>query len=225
MLTGLYLLEGTRTAVSCGKSVDASTGLSSALVGAFSSVPIGASVSLGLGSSWEMAMQVAEPHVWAAQFRLLDSKVIKIGKGGVDDVKLPPSMGLYRDVTSTRRSGRKSKSSTSSARKPERGQMLALKLDKEPIKAGGAQDLYHDHHGGSQDAECKMIEEDDDDLPLDGRLLFGPEEDDDEPVVEESQAPEDDQDSTELEEYEKQLERAIEIFEMTLKVNPLYMQE
>lgn len=45
-------------------------------------------------------MQVAEPHVWAAQFRLLDAKFIKIGKGGMGDISLPASMGLYRDIMS-----------------------------------------------------------------------------------------------------------------------------
>jgi hypothetical protein len=100
LLTGMYLLEGTRTIISRGQSAKVSTGISSALVGALSGVPVGGSVSLGIGSSWEMAMEVAEPHVWAAQFRLLDARFLKMGKGGIDDVKLPMSMGLYRDVMS-----------------------------------------------------------------------------------------------------------------------------
>lgn len=100
LLTGLYLLEKTRTIVSKGQTADISAGVSSALVGALSGVPIGGSVSLGVGSSWEMAMEIADPHVWAAQFRLLDARFIKMGKGGVDSVKLPMTMGLYRDVTS-----------------------------------------------------------------------------------------------------------------------------
>lgn len=45
-------------------------------------------------------MEVADPHVWAAQFRLLDARFIKMGKDGMDGVKLPASMGLYRDVMS-----------------------------------------------------------------------------------------------------------------------------
>ena len=45
-------------------------------------------------------MQVAEPHVWAAQFRLLDARFIKLGSGGIENVKLPVTMGLYRDVIS-----------------------------------------------------------------------------------------------------------------------------
>jgi hypothetical protein len=49
-----------------------------------------------------MAMEVADPHVWAAQFRLLDARFIKMGKDGVDGVKLPMTMGLYRDVMSVR---------------------------------------------------------------------------------------------------------------------------
>ena len=162
MLTGLYLLEGTRTAVSRGRSVDVTTGVSSALVGAMSGVPIGASVNLGVGSSWEMAMQVAEPHVWAAQFRLVDAKFMKAGKGGIDDVKLPATMGLYRDVMSVRRSA--------SGSKEDEGEWaveLTVK-DHEPEKVD-------EHHGLERD----------------------------------------DQDSTEMEEYEKYLERAIKLFEMT----------
>lgn len=45
-------------------------------------------------------MEVADPHVWLAQFRLLDARFIKMGKGGLDEVKLPTSLGLYRDVLS-----------------------------------------------------------------------------------------------------------------------------
>ncbi|KAJ6022063.1 hypothetical protein N7540_007567 [Penicillium herquei] len=98
LLTGLYLLEGARTVVSRGSSSKVSVGVSSAIIGAVSGVPLGGSVSLGVGSTWEMAMQVAEPHVWAAQYRLVDARFIKAGKG--EDVKLPVSMGLYRDVMS-----------------------------------------------------------------------------------------------------------------------------
>ncbi|KAJ5723746.1 hypothetical protein N7488_001781 [Penicillium malachiteum] len=97
LLTGLYVLEGARTVVSRGSSSKVSAGVSSAIIGAVSGVPVGGSVSLGVGSTWEMAMQVAEPHVWAAQYRMVDARFIKAGKG---DVKLPVSMGLYRDVMS-----------------------------------------------------------------------------------------------------------------------------
>ncbi|KAJ5913233.1 hypothetical protein N7504_002116 [Penicillium tannophilum] len=100
MLSGLYLLEDTRTVVSRGQSSKISAGVSSAIISAVSGIPVGGSVSLGVGSKWEMAMQVAEPHVWAAQFRLLDAKFIKIGKRGMGDISLPVSMGLYRDIMS-----------------------------------------------------------------------------------------------------------------------------
>lgn len=86
--------------VSNGQQADVSAGVSSAIVGALSGVPVGGSVSLGVGSTWEMAMEVAEPHVWAAQFRLVDARFIKMGKDGLDGVKLPTSMGLYRDILS-----------------------------------------------------------------------------------------------------------------------------
>ncbi|KAJ5381554.1 uncharacterized protein N7496_003982 [Penicillium cataractarum] len=163
LLTGLYLLEKTRTIVSTGQSADVSAGVSSAIVGALSGVPIGGSVSLGIGSSWEMAMEVADPHVWAAQFRLLDARFIKMGKGGADGVKLPTTMGLYRDVMSVR-------------------------------TARGAQD---------NTVELSLKKEEDDD------------DDDDDDDAEETSV--DDQESEELEEYEKRLEQAIKIFETAPK--------
>ncbi|CAL5870759.1 uncharacterized protein PFLUO_LOCUS4999 [Penicillium psychrofluorescens] len=158
MLTGLYLLEEARTVVSRGKSVGISTGVSSSIVGALSGVPVGGFVKLGVESSWQMAMQVSEPHVWAAQFRLLDAQFIKMGKGGVDDVKLPASMGLYRDVMSVN-----------------------------TARGGGSQSI--------------------------GLGL----EDENRPEQMEESAEEDDQDSPELEEYEKRLEQAIKVFETAPK--------
>ncbi|PYH76529.1 hypothetical protein BO82DRAFT_359059 [Aspergillus uvarum CBS 121591] len=100
LLTGLYLLEGTRTFVSRSQSNQVSVGISSAVIGTLSSVPVGGSVKLGQGASWEIAMEVEDEHVWAAQFRLLDAKFIKLGSNGVDGVTLPMSMGLYRDIMS-----------------------------------------------------------------------------------------------------------------------------
>lgn len=156
LLTGLYLLEKTRTIVSREKSADISAGVSSAIIGAVSGVPIGGSVSLGVGSSWEMAMEIADPHVWAAQFRLLDARFIKMGKGGVDGIKLPTTMGLYRDVMSV-----------NTARGGE-GNSIELGLEEEEGEVA---------EGTSMD----------------------------------------DQDSEELEEYEKRLEQAIKVFEKAPK--------
>lgn len=100
MLTGLYLLEDARTMVSRHNSRKVSANVSGSLVGALSSVPVGGSLSLGEGISWEMTMNLTEQHVWAAQYRLLDARFVKVGKGNADSVKLPLSLGLYRDVLS-----------------------------------------------------------------------------------------------------------------------------
>lgn len=100
LITGIYLLEGTRTMVTRDHSANGSVGISPTIIGAISGVPIGGSVGLGQKNSWELSMEVAEKHVWAAQFRLLDAKFVKMGKGGVEDAKLPISMGLYRDLLS-----------------------------------------------------------------------------------------------------------------------------
>ncbi|KAJ5665314.1 uncharacterized protein N7477_007762 [Penicillium maclennaniae] len=162
LMTGLYLLEGTKTVVSRSDSAKISAGVSSALIGALSGVPIGGSVSLGVGSSWDLTMEVSEPHVWAAQYRLLDARFIKMGKNGVDGVKLPTTLGLYRDVMSVN-----------------------------TARGGGGQSI---ELGLQQDEKPETETE----------AVLGA------PV-------EDDQDSLELEEYEKRLEQAIEIFEKAPK--------
>ncbi|GIJ85076.1 hypothetical protein Asppvi_003931 [Aspergillus pseudoviridinutans] len=100
MLTGLYLLEDARAMVSRHNSCKISAGFSAALVGALSSVPVGGSLSLGEGNSWQMTTELADQHVWAAQYRLLDARFVKVGKGDAASAKLPLSMGLYRDVLS-----------------------------------------------------------------------------------------------------------------------------
>ncbi|KAL4976643.1 hypothetical protein BDW66DRAFT_134459, partial [Aspergillus desertorum] len=101
-------------------------------------------------------MEIADPHVWAAQFRLLDARFIKMGKSGVDGVKLPVSMGLYRDVMSV-----------NTARGGE-GNSIELGLESEEGENGNRSSA-------------------------------------------------DEQDSKELEEYERRLEQAIECFEMAPK--------
>ncbi|KAH1790634.1 hypothetical protein KXX35_002777 [Aspergillus fumigatus] len=100
MLSGLYLLEDACTMVSRHSSSKISAGVSGSLVGALSSVPVGGFLNLGEGNSWEMTMELTEQHVWAAQYRLLDARFVKVDKRGADSVKLPLSMGLYRDVLS-----------------------------------------------------------------------------------------------------------------------------
>lgn len=101
-------------------------------------------------------MEIADPHVWAAQFRLLDARFIKMGKGGIDGIKLPMTMGLYRDVMSV-----------NTARGGD-GNSIEFGLEKEE----------------GENAEGPSM---------------------------------DDQDSEELEEYEKRLEQAIKVFEKAPK--------
>ncbi|GFF54957.1 hypothetical protein IFM58399_09956 [Aspergillus lentulus] len=100
LLTGLYILEDARALAFRGQSAEVLTGVSASIIGALSSVPLGGSLSLGNGRSWEVSMEVAEQHVWAAQYCLLDAHFIKAGRDGVDGIKLPLSMGLYRDFLS-----------------------------------------------------------------------------------------------------------------------------
>ncbi|KAH8697814.1 hypothetical protein BGW36DRAFT_379524 [Talaromyces proteolyticus] len=98
LLTGLYILEGTRTVVRKSTSTKVEAGVNSALIGAVSSVPIGGSISLGMGDEWEMAMEMDEGHVWAAQYRLVDARYL-LGRSGQKAGGLPV-IGLYKDILS-----------------------------------------------------------------------------------------------------------------------------
>ncbi|PYH49982.1 uncharacterized protein BP01DRAFT_310204 [Aspergillus saccharolyticus JOP 1030-1] len=161
LLTGLYILEGTRTLVSQSQSNQVSVGISSTVIGALSSVPVGGSVKLGQGTSWEVTMEVEDQHVWAAQFRLLDARFIKLDSKGLEDVTLPTSMGLYRDIMSVSR------------------------------VRGGGRDV------------------------VDLQLLSGRDDEDNEDEQESNMG--DDQDSHEMQEFEKRLEDTIRMFEKAPK--------
>jgi hypothetical protein len=104
LLTGLYLLEDTRTVVNKAQGAEVSVGISSALVGALSSVPIGGGVSLAKESSWQMAMEMEGKHVWAAQYRMVDAKYVSVSGRQTMDLRaapsLPSSMSLYKDILS-----------------------------------------------------------------------------------------------------------------------------
>lgn len=103
-LTGLYRLSGARTIVRKSSSTHIDVGLSSAIIGALSGVPIGGSVSLGQGDAWEMAMGMEEEHVWAAQYRLIDAKYIAASSAASrqKEVVVPQAMSLYKDILSVR---------------------------------------------------------------------------------------------------------------------------
>ncbi|PCG98689.1 Protein of unknown function DUF4267 [Penicillium occitanis (nom. inval.)] len=104
-LTGLYLLSDARTIVRKSSSSSIDVGLSSAIVGALSGVPVGGSVSLGQGDTWEMTLGMEEEHVWAAQYRLIDAKYISASSSSArrsEGLALPPTMSLYKDILSMR---------------------------------------------------------------------------------------------------------------------------
>ncbi|EAW15003.1 uncharacterized protein ACLA_004170 [Aspergillus clavatus NRRL 1] len=100
LLTGLYMLEGTRSMSSRSQSVEVSTEVSGALVGALSSVPVGGSIGVGNGKEWQVGSESVEQHVWAVQYHLLDAHFIKLGKEGLEGLSQPLSMGLHRDILS-----------------------------------------------------------------------------------------------------------------------------
>lgn len=109
-LTGIYVLEGARTIIRKASSSAVEVGVSSAIVGALSGVPVGGSVSLGQGDTWELQMGMEEEHVWAAQYRMIDAKYIAVSSSfrstinGPDNdiLLLSTTMSLYKDILSSR---------------------------------------------------------------------------------------------------------------------------
>lgn len=132
LLTGLYVLEGARTVVRKNASTDVDVGVSADLVGALSGVPVGGSVSLGVGDSWELQMEMEEEHVWAAQYRLLDARYLSSSSKNTKEVVLPVTMSLYKDIMSVksrRRGGGSSAVSDDNKGKGDTGVVIGLKQD------------------------------------------------------------------------------------------------
>jgi len=98
MCTGLYILKDTRIFTVSSRDVRASVGVSAATITALVGVPIGGSVKISPHASLEMGSASDEELVWAAQYRRLQVKYIRLGDG--EEAKLPGSIALYPDVIS-----------------------------------------------------------------------------------------------------------------------------
>ncbi|OJJ48341.1 hypothetical protein ASPZODRAFT_14482 [Penicilliopsis zonata CBS 506.65] len=100
MLTGVYLLEGARAVIKTENGSKVSADISSSLIGSLSGIPIGGSISLSGEGAWQLAVELDERHVWAAQFRLVDTKYYAVSDKSAMPIKTT-CMGLYKDVLST----------------------------------------------------------------------------------------------------------------------------
>jgi hypothetical protein len=98
MCTGLYLLEGTRMFTVSSKNLNTSVGVSAATIGALAGVPIGGSVKINPDTSLKMEAIYQERLVWAAQYRKIDAKYIRLRDGEMPT--LPNVLSLYQDVSS-----------------------------------------------------------------------------------------------------------------------------
>jgi hypothetical protein len=105
MLTGQYILEHASSTTVLSKELGATVRLSSEAVAALTAVPIGFSFEVDEKTSLKVDMKLDEPHVWAAQWRLLDLKYLKVT--GDSEAELPNtiafsdyvSVGQLRDST------------------------------------------------------------------------------------------------------------------------------
>lgn len=98
MCTGLYLLEDTRMFTVSSKKLNTSVGVSAVTISALAGVPLGGSIKISPDMSLKMEAVYQERLVWAAQYRKIDAKYIRLRDGEVP--MLPNILSLYQDVTS-----------------------------------------------------------------------------------------------------------------------------
>jgi hypothetical protein len=98
MCTGLYLLEGTKLFTVSRKDRKVSVGVSPLSIGILAGIPVGGSIKVSPETSFEMGSMSEERLVWAAQYRKLDVKHIKLKDG--EEATLPNVLPLYPDITS-----------------------------------------------------------------------------------------------------------------------------
>jgi hypothetical protein len=98
MCSGLYLLEDTRVFTVSRKNMKTSVGVSPLNIGTLAGIPIGGSIKVSPETSFEMGAHSEDRLVWAAQYRKLDVKFIKLKDG--EEATLPNILPLYPDITS-----------------------------------------------------------------------------------------------------------------------------
>ena len=99
MLTGFYLLENAAILSISKRDTHTGVGVGSNTVLDIMTVPVGGSIGLGNSNYLESKMTFIGCHVWAAQYRLLDIKYIKLDPEQ-DKVELPRHILLYPNIAS-----------------------------------------------------------------------------------------------------------------------------
>lgn len=101
MLTGMYIFEDATVFHIKKQSIESSVagGGSSNTVFDLMSIPVGASISVGRNGYLESRASFSGSHVWAAQYRLLEIKYLRV-EPGQDFAELPSSILLYPNLTS-----------------------------------------------------------------------------------------------------------------------------
>jgi hypothetical protein len=80
------------------KSLNTSVGVSAATISALAGVPLGGSIKINPDTFLKMESVSQERQVWAAQYRKIQAKYIRLGDGEV--ATLPNILPLYQDVAS-----------------------------------------------------------------------------------------------------------------------------
>jgi hypothetical protein len=82
------------------KNLNTSVGVSAATISALAGLPLGGSIKITPDTSLKMESVSPNRLVWAAQYRKIDAKYIKLRDGEIP--KLPNILSLYQDVASER---------------------------------------------------------------------------------------------------------------------------
>jgi hypothetical protein len=98
MCTGLYLLEGTKVFTVSHNKISTSVGIDSNIIGAVTGVPLGGSITISPETSLKLGAVSEDRLVWAAQYRKLEAKYIRLS--ATSDAALPSVLSLYPDITS-----------------------------------------------------------------------------------------------------------------------------
>ncbi|EED15878.1 conserved hypothetical protein [Talaromyces stipitatus ATCC 10500] len=101
MLTGMYIFEDATVLHIKKQSIESSVaggGLHNTVLDLMS-IPVGASICVGRNEYLESRASFSGSHVWAAQYRLLEIKYLRV-EPGQDFAELPSSILLYPNLTS-----------------------------------------------------------------------------------------------------------------------------
>jgi hypothetical protein len=79
------------------KNLNTSVGVSAATIGALAGAPLGGSIKINPDTSLKMESVYQERLVWAAQYRKIDAKYIRLRDGEMPT--LPNILSLYQDIS------------------------------------------------------------------------------------------------------------------------------